>query len=176
MFEHLEPRQFMSVSPSAVKPVLPVKTSTILTQAPAAPRVRRAATGPGAFDVRGGLLGRWSGNQYQVSNTFAGQIALEVFQNRAGDTFALLKFNRPDGQTILIQSQFTVYPDGHFTFISLTPNQFIRFEGTISNHDVYPSSYATMSGTLQLWTRQGTYKASFSMILQSDQREQALVG
>lgn len=136
---------------------------------PASPSVKRrhhvAAATP--FAVSGGLAGVWTGGQNSLDNSWQGSVSLSVFAGSAG-YYAVLKFDRPGGGSVSMQSQFVLQPDGQFSFQVLTPKMMVRFTGTIFNHGTRTSSVPTMNGTFQYWDKQGTYKGAFAMTAQHD--------
>lgn len=173
--ESLEPRHLMSTAHGlhGKHQVAPLPTP-VVTPAPAlvvasAKRGHHATAAPAAtFLVAGGLPGVWSGGQSSIDNKFEGTISVTVFQGSSGGTYAILKFNRPSGELVTVQSQFTFYPDGRFLLLAITPRMAMKFTGMIFNHGTRTSPLPTMNGSMQYWDRNGTYRADFAVSPEKD--------
>jgi hypothetical protein len=179
LIERLEPRQLLSSSipfplqqwfapappyppVSVVGPTAPPSGKHHHHHHHTAASTPAAAPAP-AFAVRGGLLGVWTGQQSPDGDDFDGHLSISVQQSADGGNFAFVKFDRPDGQIILVQSTFTLGSDGQVSFKILTPKIALQFEGTINNHTADDRGYATMDGSVVYWTRAGMFKTNFSI-------------
>jgi len=158
--ESLEARQMLSAHHS--KHHAPPLPPPLVIQAPAHSAKRRhAVAAPSAvFQVAGGIAGLWTGGQ-SGDNGFQGTLSLSVFQNKAGECYAILTFASPNGQTGQLQSQFVVKSDGQFALQVVSAKMAVKFTGNIFNHDTRTSSIPTMNGTLQYWDKTGTFKSQF---------------
>jgi hypothetical protein len=120
--------------------------------------------------VAGGLPGIWSGGQSSQDEDFSGAVSLTVFQNKAGEYYALLRFDRPGGESIQLQSQFSFHADGQFSLQVITARIAVKFSGTVFNHATRTSIVPTMNGTLQYWDRSGSFKSDFVLLSQNSQQ------
>jgi hypothetical protein len=170
LVESLEPRCLLSAH-HAVSGKTLAAGAAALTPAPPAVSVKRHHHAPAAsapsFEVAGGLPGIWSGGQSTADENFSGEVSLTVFQNKAGEYYALLRFDRPGGEFIQLQSQFSFHADGQFSLQIITARMAVKFSGTIFNHATRTSILPTMNGSLQYWDRIGNFKSDFVLSSQN---------
>src|SRR4051794_20641640 len=103
LLENLESRLMFSHHSASVPAPLPTPPKTA---AVSVKRHHRAAAAPAVFQVAGGLGGQWSGGQQAPGSSFLGTISLSIFQYGTADSYAILPFNRPNGEVVKVQSQF----------------------------------------------------------------------
>lgn len=172
LVESLEPRCLLSGHHAVSGKTLAARATALTPAVPAVSIKHRhhapTASVPG-FEVAGGLPGIWSGGQSTADQSFSGEMSLTVFQNKAGEYYAVLKFERPGSEWIQLQSQFTFLPDGQFSLQIISARMAVKFSGTVFNHVTRTSIIPTMNGTLQYWDRGGNFKSDFVLSSQHSQ-------
>jgi hypothetical protein len=106
------------------------------------------------------MVGQWTGSHQQDARQNPGSLVFQVMSNSKGQLYGKLKVTGP------VELEFTAgihynRKTQRFTYFVLTPRMAVRFEGRLS---IFSASTMDLQGTLQVITKKGAYRSTFSAI------------